>query len=186
MGARQSPVARRVSCRVVGLGGSCAGPGSAGRPPCPAASATRARRRRHRPGPRSGRTAPRSSQLPSGTGGGRGAGRSLCAGPRDACRFTRLGIRVRKPPLFGVRLSPAPVRGPIRAGLPVGHPARSDASVAPVRLATIDRVPVPVRGRPSTPRAPVCALPHRAARTDGRALRGPCRGRNPYAEMIGG
>lgn len=43
------------------------------------------------------------------------------------------------------------------------QPARPDTPVAPLGLAAIDRVPLPVRGWPPAPRAPVCALPPRAA-----------------------
>ena len=64
-----------------------------------------------------------------------------------------------RPFWFGrARLYCPPHGGPIRIGLPVGHPARPDAPVAPVGLTTIDRVPLPVRGWPPNakghPRAP--------------------------------
>ena len=83
------------------------------------------------------------------------------------------------------RLYCPPHGGPIRIGLPVGHPARPDAPVAPVGLTTIDRVPLPVRGWPPMPRAHACALSRRVVRTDGRALRGPRIGRNRYSDKTG-
>ena len=42
--------------------------------------------------------------------------------------------------------------GQNRIGLPVGHSARQTPRVAPVGLAAIDRVPLPVRGRQRAPR----------------------------------
>ena len=45
-----------------------------------------------------------------------------------------------------------PHGGPLRVGLPAGPPARPDAPVAPGRTATMNRIPLPVRGRPSVPR----------------------------------
>ena len=39
----------------------------------------------------------------------------------------------------------------LRRGPHASHPARPDALIAPVGLAAVDRVPLPVRGRPPTP-----------------------------------
>ena len=55
-----------------------------------------------------------------------------------------------------------PHGGQRRISLPVGHPARPDALIAPAGPAALDRVPLPVRGRPPTP--------------EGARLRHPARG----------
>lgn len=53
-----------------------------------------------------------------------------------------------------------PYGGPIQIGPSVGHPARPDALVAPVSLATIDHVPLVRTRRPLTIRGAMCAIPH--------------------------
>ena len=76
------------------------------------------------------------------------------------CRSVRLWIWVRKP-YDRVRDPSRPFRARSRArgpccpaarrtiwiSLPVGHPSRPDALIAPTGVAEIDRVPLPVRGR---------------------------------------
>ena len=75
-----------------------------------------------------------------------------------ACRAQGPAASIRQDVELGAEAAPAaaegaPARavqshgGQIRIGLQVGPPARPDASVAPVDLAAIDRVPLAVRGR---------------------------------------
>ena len=58
-----------------------------------------------------------------------------------------------------------PHGGPIQLGLPVGYPAQPDGPIR-TRRPTIDRVPLPVRGRPSMPRGTECASSTALSRTD--------------------
>ena len=136
------------------------------------------RRRRPTPGPRSDRTAACPSKPPPGPGPGCGCGAGpVTHRPRGRPRRSaRIWIWVRKPPRLRPRAGCAyffggahvrvpdravpPHGGSIQISLQMGLQARPSAPVAPGRLAAIDRVPLPVRGRPL---APIRALPRNAA-----------------------
>ena len=64
----------------------------------------------------------------------------------------RIPLRVLAP-LVNRLCSP---RGQFRIGLQVGHQARLDALIAPMGVAAIDRVPLPILGRQPSPRDAIC------------------------------
>lgn len=64
----------------------------------------------------------------------------------------RIPLRVLAP-LVNLLCSP---RGQFRIGLQVGHQARLDVLLAPMGVAAIDRVPLPILGRQPSPRDAIC------------------------------
>ena len=169
---------------------------AAPRPPQPArpvAPAGRGRRRGPRPGPRSGRTGARRFRLsprpglgcchgagrPSRTGDGPvdppGCGSGCGSRPGYGPPFS-FGAR---PPRSRAHARPGcPVTRRIQIGLQVGSQARPAASVAPVRIAAIDRYWASNARLSGSSRAAL-------SRKDGHALHRPRVGRNRYPAKNG-